>query len=124
LGFLFSRREQKGNKVLFFNFFFRNQKVVVVVVRGKEKKTKKEIYLPQLAASIARLLQVGLGVVRPVQAGAEGPQGGNTDAPWQQVLGERHGSMGWQAEELDWPVAPKVVRPGPQGVAGAHPEVQ
>lgn len=118
---MFSRREQKEKKVLFVNFFFRNQKVVVVV---QGKKQEKKIYLPQLVASIARLLQVGIGVVRPAQAGAEGPQGGNTDAPWQQVLGERHGSMGWQAEELDWPVAPKVVRPGPQGVAGAHPEVQ
>lgn len=36
------------------------------------------------------------------------------------------GSMGWHAAEDDWPVAPNVVRPGPQGlgVEAAHPETQ
>ena len=33
-------------------------------------------YLPQLAASIARLLHVGLGLVEPAHAGAEALHGG------------------------------------------------
>ena len=67
---------------------------------------------------------MGLGVVSPAHAGVDADHGGYTAAPWQQVLGARQGSIGWQAAELDWPVAPKVVRPGPQGLVGAQPEVQ
>ena len=44
--------------------------------RGGPKKKGPSSYLPQLAASIARLLHVGLGLVEPAHAGAEALHGG------------------------------------------------
>ena len=45
------------------------------VEEGRKKKGPSS-YLPQLAASIARLLHVGLGLVEPAHAGAEALHGG------------------------------------------------
>lgn len=42
----------------------------------KEKERKKDLYLPQFFASIARLLHVVLGLVRPAHAGVDGLHGG------------------------------------------------
>lgn len=71
---------------------------------------------PQFWVSTLRLTHTGLGTACCEQAGVEGVQFGNTDAPWQHVPGARQGSIVWQAPALVDPVAPSVVLPAPQGV--------